>query len=234
LQAFLIKPIQRICKYPLLFQQLLKACPPDHEFYQELEEGVAACKRITEKVNEAERRAVNAATVKLLEQRVEDWKGHALANFGDLLLDDIFMVTKSDVDREYHVFLFEKIILCCKDATNVPNKKVAKSNSILKKTNSTQAVPATPAVSGAAARKKTTPLLLKGRIFLNNVTQAVPNTRGGECPSPCYFPCQFSDWNTHTSNHFHLNPQANTPSKSGGVETMTWNTLRCDARTRNR
>lgn len=183
MQAFLIKPIQRICKYPLLFQQLLKACPPDHEFYQELEEGVAACKRITEKVNEAERRAVNTATVKLLEQRVEDWKGHALANFGELLLDDIFMVTKSDVDREYHVFLFEKIILCCKDATNIPNKKVVKSNSILKKTNSTQVVPATPATSGAAARKKTTPLLLKGRIFLNNVTQAVPNTRGGECPA---------------------------------------------------
>ena len=234
MQAFLIKPIQRICKYPLLFQQLLKACPPAHEFYQELEEGVAACKRITEKVNEAERRAVNFATVKLLEQRVEDWKGHALANFGELLLEDIFMVTKSDVDREYHVFLFEKIILCCKDATNVPNKKVVKSNSILKKTNSTQAVPVTPAASGAAARKKNTPLLLKGRIFLNNVTQAVPNTKGGECPSPCYLPCQLSDWGARSSRHFHLNLQANMPSKSGGVETMIWNILRCDARTRNR
>lgn len=193
MQAFLIKPIQRICKYPLLFQQLLKACPSDHEFYQELEEGVAACKRITEKANEAERRAVNATTVKLLEQRVEDWKGHALANFGELLLDDIFMVTKSDVDREYHVFLFEKIILCCKDATAIPSKKVAKSNSILKKTNSTQAVPAT---SASGVRKKTTPLLLKGRIFLNNVTQAVPNTRGGEYPRLCYLLCQISDWGT--------------------------------------
>jgi cell division control protein 24 len=116
-----------------------------------------------------------------LRQRVGDWKGHALANFGDLLLDDLFVVTKSEVDREYHVFLFENIILCCKEVIAVPMsaKKVGKSNSILKK----QQQPATPssAAGGAAAQKsKTTPLLLKGRIFLTNVTQAIPSRTNGQ------------------------------------------------------
>jgi cell division control protein 24 len=123
--------------------------------------------------------------VKNLESRIEDWKGHHLSNFGDLLLDDVFLVTKSEVDREYHVFLFEKIILCCKEAfVPQPNgrQKVGKSNSLLKK----QATPLPLSLLGGPGqpKKKSTPLLLKGRIFLNNVTQAVPTLpRHSTCES---------------------------------------------------
>ena len=129
--------------------------------------------------------------MKNLQSRVDDWKGHHLENFGQLLLDDIFTVTKSDIDREYHVFLFEKIILCCKEAPQLqPNgRKVGKSNSILKK----QGTPTTLNSPGniSLAQRKTTPLLLKGRIFLGNVTQAVPvSARNSLCkclniPSCC-------------------------------------------------
>lgn len=126
-------------------------------------------------------------TVRALEQRVEDWKGHHLSNFGDLLLDDVFVVTKSDVDREYHVFLFEKIILCCKEVYQPPPsaRKVGKSNSILKKQSAPSPLPG----GGNSAQQKkdnVAPLLLKGRIFLTNVTQAVPSkgARGlPYCPS---------------------------------------------------
>jgi cell division control protein 24 len=141
-----------------------------------LQAGSAAAKRITDKINEAQRRAENVQTVKNLEGRVQDWKGHHLSNFGTLLLDDIFTVTKSDVDREYHVFLFEKIILCCKEAVPPPQnaKRGGKNNSILKKQNSAQA-PAPPPMA-SPNKGKDTPLLLKGRIFLNNVTQAIPSS----------------------------------------------------------
>lgn len=187
LPAFLIKPVQRICKYPLLldvitisfssfisvhhFLQSLvkKSSPTEYPLYNDLVEGSASAKRVTDKINEAQRRAENIQTVQTLQMRVEDWKGHHLGNFGDLLLDDIFLVTKSEVDREYHVFLFEKIILCCKEAVVVPSKKVSKNNSLLKK----QQVPTTPLSGGSGlSKKKNTPLLLKGRIFLNNVTSA--------------------------------------------------------------
>ena len=89
------------------------------------------------------------------------------------------MVTKSEMDREYHVFLFEKIILSCKEyiPTGPNGKKVGKTNSILKK----QGVPAPLNLPGSAGtKKKSTPLLLKGRIFLNNVTSAIPKVHGGE------------------------------------------------------
>lgn len=82
-------------------------------------------------------------------------------------------MTKSDVDREYHVFLFEKIILCCKEVPpNAQNgsKKIGKNGSLLKK----QGTPAPLTLQGAAtSSRKTTPLVLKGRIFLGNVTQAM-------------------------------------------------------------
>ncbi|TFK44203.1 hypothetical protein BDQ12DRAFT_660997 [Crucibulum laeve] len=176
LPAFLIKPIQRICKYPLLLDSLIKACSPaTYPHYDELKHGSDAAKRITDKINEAQRRAENEQTVKSLHSRIEDWKGHHLENFGELLLDDIFVVTKSEVDREYHVFLFEKIILCCKEAVPQPvngSKKVSKSNSILKK----QPIPPPLTLPGGVGQptRKNTPLLLKGRIFLGNVTKAVP------------------------------------------------------------
>lgn len=111
--------------------------------------------------------------MKNLQGRIEDWKGHSLSNFGELMLDDIFTVMKSDVDREYHVFLFEKIILCCKEALMMPSngRKVNKSNSILKKA---QAPSNFPSPQSGGQQKKNTALLLKGRIFLNNVTRAVP------------------------------------------------------------
>jgi cell division control protein 24 len=148
-------------------------------------EGVAVAKRVTNRINEAQRIAENRQIVKALEARIEDWKGHHIVNFGHLLLQDFFNVTKSDVDREYHVFLFQKIILCCKEdprATLPPSKKVSKSNSLLKKQ-----APNPAAASGnfgaAAARNSNVPLLLKGRIFLNNVIEAVPVGKGGELPS---------------------------------------------------
>ena len=89
-------------------------------------------------------------------------------------------MTKSDMDRDYHVFLFEKIILCCKEYFPVgPNaKKMNKTNSILKK----QGVPAPLSIPGGPnGKKKNTALLLKGRIFLNNVTSAVPKVNAGQC-----------------------------------------------------
>ncbi|KAF9522646.1 hypothetical protein CPB83DRAFT_899456 [Crepidotus variabilis] len=176
LPGLLIKPIQRICKYPLLLDSLIKACSPStYPHLNELKRGSDAAKRITDKINEAQRRAENELTVKSLHSRIEDWKGHHLENFGELLLDDIFVVTKSDIDREYHVFLFEKIILCCKEAAQQPNRGARGANrtnsSILKK----QGAPPPLALPGGVGKpQKDTPLLLKGRIFLGNVTQAVP------------------------------------------------------------
>lgn len=122
-------------------------------------QGEAAIKRVTDSVNEAQRRQENDAIRMDLDQRVDDWKGHSLNTFGQLLLQDLFTVLKGDVEREYRVYLFERILLCCKD--NNQSKKSSKSMSIGKK----------PPKRGS--------LQLKGRIFINNVTDVVPSSKGG-------------------------------------------------------
>lgn len=169
LPTFMIKPVQRICKYPLLLEQLLKKTPEDAPRYQELEDGLEVMRRITDKVNETSRLQENAQLVKELEWRVEDWKGHNIKTFGLLLLSDVFMVAKSDTEREYHVYLFEKILLCCKELAPAAQKKSSKNNSLLKQKGG--------AAAGAGGKKAKTTLQLKGRIFINNVTGAFANSK---------------------------------------------------------
>lgn len=166
LPTFMIKPVQRICKYPLLLDQLLKKTPEGAIHYEELQQGLTVIRRITDKVNETSRLQENAVLVKELEWRVEDWKGHNVKTFGLLLLSDIFVVAKGDTEREYHVYLFEKILLCCKEVPPTAQKKGNKNNSLLKQK------------AGAANSKKLKSMLqLKGRIFINNVTGAFANSK---------------------------------------------------------
>ncbi|OCF61169.1 cell division control protein 24 [Kwoniella mangroviensis CBS 10435] len=160
LQAFMIKPIQRITKYGLLLDAILHATAKhEYPFRPELEEASAAVKRIAASINEVTDFKAKQATVRELMDRVEDWKGHELDRFGDLWLDDHFTVTKADQPREYHVFLFEKMMLCCKEV--MPERKKSSKNSSMLRKDKT--------ISKSMEKKK---LALKGRIFVSNINRA--------------------------------------------------------------
>lgn len=169
LPAFLIKPVQRICKYPLLLEQLLKKSDPNGPYYDELKEGLAIVQREAAKVNEVRREQENKQLVADFESRVEDWKGHNTHLFGNLLLCDTFMVSKGETEREYLVYLFDCILLCCKEVPINQSKKQSKSNSLLKQR----------ANSVGAAKKGKTALQLKGRIFMNNVIGSITEQTPG-------------------------------------------------------
>eukprot|EP01088_Endostelium_zonatum_P014587 TRINITY_DN3260_c0_g1_i1.p1 TRINITY_DN3260_c0_g1~~TRINITY_DN3260_c0_g1_i1.p1 ORF type:complete len:1010 (-),score=251.87 TRINITY_DN3260_c0_g1_i1:132-3161(-) len=51
LGSFLIKPIQRICKYPLLLRELLKYTPTTHEDYKQLEYSYNKAVELGDKIN---------------------------------------------------------------------------------------------------------------------------------------------------------------------------------------
>lgn len=184
LPTFMIKPVQRICKYPLLLEQLMKSSPRDTPWYDELANALPVIKRITDKVNETSRQQENIQAVKDLEARVEDWKGHSLRSFGNLLLSDVFLVSKGESEREFQVYLFEKILLCCKDTGAASNANQlssgssrgrSKSHALLKQRQNS--------FSGSAAKKETrSPLQLKGRIFMNNIVGINAVGRAGGFP----------------------------------------------------
>ncbi|KAG4303085.1 hypothetical protein PCANB_000719 [Pneumocystis canis] len=179
LPSLLIKPIQRICKYPLLLKELLKYTDPSDPHYEELKQGMHAIKRVTDRVNETRRRQENEVIVMELERRVEDWKGHNVSSFGALLFEDMFMVLKGDVEREYHVYLFERILLCCKEMS--ASKKQTKSMSISKKSH-----------------KKRGSLQLKGRIFISNVSDINSTSKNGQYTLQIYW------HNDHEKEYFIL------------------------------
>eukprot|EP01117_Protostelium_nocturnum_P013420 TRINITY_DN5001_c0_g1_i2.p1 TRINITY_DN5001_c0_g1~~TRINITY_DN5001_c0_g1_i2.p1 ORF type:complete len:207 (+),score=83.49 TRINITY_DN5001_c0_g1_i2:405-1025(+) len=54
--SFLIKPIQRICKYPILFKELLRNTSEDHQDFSLNAEAVNKAERVLEFINEEKRR----------------------------------------------------------------------------------------------------------------------------------------------------------------------------------
>ena len=54
--SLIIKPVQRIMKYPLLLRELLQATPEDHPDHRPLQEAFTAVKIINVNINEFKRR----------------------------------------------------------------------------------------------------------------------------------------------------------------------------------
>lgn len=157
LQAFLIKPIQRICKYPLLLRELVKVSSSDHPYASELLDGLEAIKRVTNSVNETQRRVENVAIIQDLCERIDSWKSYNLEDFGDLLYMDHLTIAKESGEYEYLVYLFEAIILCCKETRDKKGK--------------TMSLP--------SKKPQKTVLSLKGRIYIANVTNMISSTENG-------------------------------------------------------
>lgn len=80
-------------------------CDPEKQ--QDLEEGEAAAKSIMTRADEAVQKEHHAAAVNELQNRVEDWKGHKINHFGELLHFGNFTVLKGEgakvVEREVSV-----------------------------------------------------------------------------------------------------------------------------------
>lgn len=164
LHAQLIKPIQQITRWHLLMEQLVKVTESTNPHYDELKAGWEAAKRMVAEVNEAKRTAENQQAVVELSRRVEDWKGHDVQSFGPLLLEDTFHVLKSDTEREYRVYLFERMILCCKEV------KAKQANMM--------------SSNKRHSAKRKPDLALKGRIYITNVESVQPLISPGKHISP--------------------------------------------------
>ncbi|KAJ7096899.1 hypothetical protein C8R44DRAFT_717514 [Mycena epipterygia] len=173
LPAFIMKPVQRLSEYTILLTSFIKASAGvDYQHSEELKLGSDATTRIAEKMQFAQLQAQKHRTVESLRTRVVDWKGHHLEDFGELILNGIFNVTKSNIVREFHVFLFEKVILCYKETVSDDGKGFSTAQSIPSKEPSQGPSSLREAIGRPMRRNP--PLLLKGRVFVSNVTGAVP------------------------------------------------------------
>lgn len=172
LYGFLMKPFQRLSKYPLLLEDLYKKGDLDEERRKDLRLGKEAATSILTRANGEVDRQERLEAVQELKLRVEDWKGHRVEGFGELLLYGTFTVLKSeslgagkDGERQYHVYLFDTILLCCKDIDPTKPKNKLSNKQL---------------VDRHSGKVK---LQLKGRIFMQNVTDLVSASKPGTYPS---------------------------------------------------
>lgn len=136
LSSMLIKPVQRICKYPLLIQELIKATRPDWPYAFDIRQGLESMRRVAERVNETRRRYENALVVNEIKHRVNKLGSKQIDGFGSLLLHDKLSLFQCGIpEQEMQVYLFEKIILICKDNSKdsiklntIPIRKKRRSN----------------------------------------------------------------------------------------------------------
>ena len=191
LQSFLLKPIQRLCKYPLLIKELYQASSSSSMYYKELELGLEVSKKIASNMNEHQRKLENEIVMKeLVIKRVANWRGYDISKFGDLISHDKVIITNNDVDfvdaKIFEISLFEKIIIIFNEVNSqgviINNDDTSSSNIegnssglkiTLKKNKSTLNHKALLEKEGEVQQFKinnTHKLDLKGRIMVSTIT----------------------------------------------------------------
>ena len=134
LPSMLIKPVQRICKYPLLLQQLIKSTQPDWPHFEEMIEGLESVKRVTERVNETQRKHENIKVVDELKRRVDEMRTAQIDSFGALLLHEKMTIQQEDeAEKEMYIYFFERTMLMCKESKDATKNKGNKSGISIKK-----------------------------------------------------------------------------------------------------
>ncbi|THV44394.1 hypothetical protein BGAL_0654g00030 [Botrytis galanthina] len=200
LDGFLLKPMQRLVKYPLLLKDLRDKTNASDEAKEDLTLGIEASNRVLHQANAAVDRELRGEALLDLCGRVDDWKNHRVDHFGDLILHGHFPVVtgKSDVQKEVHfplsprqnsaktyepeqytIYLFERILLCCKEVNPNKSKDKLMGNQKDKKDRKDK--------NKIKEKDKNAKLQLKGRIFMTNVTDVVSSAKPGSYTVQIYW-----------------------------------------------
>ena len=195
LQSYILKPIQRLCKYPLLLKELIKTSPEyskqdphgssSSTSFNELLVAKTAMKELANQVNEAQRRAENIEHLEKLKERVGNWRGFNLDAQGELLFHGQVGVKDAENEKEYVAYLFEKIVFFFTeiDDNKKSDKQEKKSKFSTRKrsTSSNLSSSTTNLLESINNSRKDNilPLELKGRVYISEIYNiSAPNTPG--------------------------------------------------------
>ncbi|RAL61461.1 hypothetical protein DID88_009390 [Monilinia fructigena] len=173
LDGFLLKPMQRL--------DLRDKTNASDEAKEDLTLGIEAANRVLHQANAAVDAELRREALADLCSRVDDWKNHRVDHFGELILHGHFPVVtgKSDVQKEYTIYLFERILLCCKEVNPNKSKDKLMGNQKDKKDRKDR--------NKIKEKDKNAKLQLKGRIFMTNVTDVVSSAKPGSYTVQIYW-----------------------------------------------
>jgi hypothetical protein len=131
LSSFLIKPVQRICKYPLLLRELLRFTPQEHPDFEGLTKSFNKINEVVLVVNEGQRAQENKNKILDIQKRLD-----GVENFGQLVgpsrrlvLEGILQELNPDgSSTPVHYFLFNDLLVRA-----VPRRHTSLKDKLLKK-----------------------------------------------------------------------------------------------------
>uniref|UniRef100_A0A3Q3J7Q9 Phosphatidylinositol-3,4,5-trisphosphate-dependent Rac exchange factor 1 n=1 Tax=Monopterus albus TaxID=43700 RepID=A0A3Q3J7Q9_MONAL len=127
LEGYLLTPIQRICKYPLLLKELLKRTPKKHADYPAVEEALQAMKAVCSNINETKRQMEKLEALEQLQSHIDGWEGTNLTDIcTELLLHGNLLKISAGNIQERVFFLFDNLLVYCKRKSRVSGKKSTK------------------------------------------------------------------------------------------------------------
>ncbi|KYQ96825.1 pleckstrin (PH) domain-containing protein [Tieghemostelium lacteum] len=119
IQDYLIKPIQRICKYPLLFNQMLKSLDKSDKDYIGLQQVYDKLVEVAEFVNEFQK--ISEKNDRLLElQNQIDGAPFTILESTRKILSEVQIKMKEASKEDYHnryMFIFNDLMVFCKLST---------------------------------------------------------------------------------------------------------------------
>lgn len=120
LLSFLIKPVQRICKYPLLLRDLIKDTPEDHPDLGPLQQAFEKIEKVVEYVNERKRHAEILQKTFQIQEQIEGGEKLDLVGPGrKFVRDGLFNIYVRNVKREWKIYLFTDLVVITKPKKNI-------------------------------------------------------------------------------------------------------------------
>ncbi|XP_059838423.1 phosphatidylinositol 3,4,5-trisphosphate-dependent Rac exchanger 2 protein [Hypanus sabinus] len=115
LEGYLVAPIQRICKYPLLLKELVKRTPKKHNDYSAVLEALQAMKMVCSTINEAKRQMEKLEILEEWQSHIEGWEGSNITDTcTEMLMQGTLLKISAGNIQERVFFLFDNLLVYCK------------------------------------------------------------------------------------------------------------------------
>lgn len=113
LDGFLLTPIQKICKYPLQLNELLKHTPKDHEDYLPVLNALESMRNCANLANERKRRIESLADLISLQDKIENWFGQKLWETSSILIHygEVTKMTSHTWSQGVQLYLFDHLLV---------------------------------------------------------------------------------------------------------------------------
>eukprot|EP01137_Pigoraptor_chileana_P033941 Opistho-2@25721 len=112
LEGFLLTPIQRICKYPLLLKELLKYTPEGHPDHANVNAALDGMKEVAMLINETKRRMENLEKISEWQHTIDGYQGPDITSTStELILEGSLVKISSGRAQERYFFLFDNVLI---------------------------------------------------------------------------------------------------------------------------